>query len=164
MSIRLEPHGLTARDLVETCAELEREMCHLVIHALTEDDLDYALTLRAELSEAAKTLKGARDALDTAIGKSLGPESRLIPGHGRVKRHGRMSRRNWKSDDLLRVVLDSRVADSNGEPIEESPLDKVRSVWGLKGYQASIKGLLDRGIEPDEFAETEWRGYTIEVR
>lgn len=127
-------------------------------------DLDEALKLRAVLRDAIAAQRAAADELDTAIGRLLGPDAQIVPGIGRVKRHPRVSRRNWDSDALKRDVLDSLIADSNGEVIEETPLQKIESVWPLKGYTATPGGILKRGLEVDSYCEVEWRGFTLEVR
>lgn len=63
------------------------------------------------------------------------------------------------------MVLDSRLVDKDtGEMKDETNLEKVRSVWGLKGYQASITALRDRGLDPSEFCEAEFRGFRLSDR
>jgi hypothetical protein len=94
------------------------------------------------------------------------PKGTWVELDGRRWRRGNVPNfRNWKSDDLLRAVLDSRIVDKEtGEVVDETPVEKVRAVFGLKGYNASRQELKARGIEADEFAEVEWRTKLREAR
>lgn len=135
------------------------------VKPIDESDLSYALELRAVVRAAAADLKALSDALDTQIGSTLGGDAQVFPGVGKVKRHPRVSRRNWQSDDLFRVVMDSRVVDpETGEIKDETPVEKIQAVYPCKGYNARTTALLERGIDPDEYAESQWVGWSLEVR
>lgn len=81
----------------------------------------------------------------------------VVPGHGQVERHRKTTRRNWRSDDLLRMVLDTRRVDRDTGEIE-SDVEKIKHVYPLAGYNARLTALRERGIDVDDFCEVETRG------
>jgi hypothetical protein len=122
-------------------------------------DLDGATAALDQLAEVVRTLSCCRDDLADRIARLMPERSMVLAGKMRV-RHQRVARRNWKHDDLLRVVIDSRTVDlTTGEV--ESPVSVLRRVYGLFGYQARVKALRDLDIDVDDFCETESRGFTL---
>lgn len=135
-----------------------------LIHSYPVDDLADALDARAILGTTAAGLSQIRERLDTLIGDAMGAYQVTVEGKGVVKRHRDIRRRNWQSEDLLRMVLDSRQVDPETGEVE-SQVDALKNVYGLKGYNASLKALKARGIDPDEWAETEERNvWKLELR
>ncbi len=124
------------------------------------DDLDWAdaLVCRDNLTTLNGTIRGIRERLDNILAEQMGTYQR-----DNVKRHRKKSRREWQSDDLLRIVLDSRIVDGETGEVE-SQVDALKAVYGLKGYNASVKELEKRGIDVDEWCVSEERGWTLEVR
>lgn len=135
----------------------------LMLDGFAVDDTAGALAIYEVLGQAATALSAAKKLLATAIGEALGPESQVVNGR-KVKRHADVSRTQWDSDGLLRLVLDSVRANDDGERIDETALDKVKHVYGLKGYQAKVGAIRERHLDPDEFCRSEFRGWTLEVR
>jgi len=104
-----------------------------------------------------------RDTLATRAGELLGGYKTVVDGK-LVVRHRRRTYRNWQSDDLYRAVLDSRKIDkTTGEIVDETPLEKIVAVYGTGGYRASRGELRARGIDADEYADVEERGYTLRI-
>lgn len=125
--------------------------------AWTPPDLDPPDLARIAMAlrRIAKAHADAAADVDTLIAKKHGRGTFDVDG-AEVK-VGRTARRTgWDHDALLRAVLDSRLVDTEtGEIADETPLDKVRHVWNLGAPRTTA--LRDRGIDPDEFATTEWR-------
>ncbi len=134
--------------------------------ALDPDQLAAALFPEAlhswlALEQAHRCLAVVRDELEKRLADQL-TEPATIIGVGVVERQGRRDRKTWNSDALLSAVLDSRLIDPRtGEIADESPLDKVRHCWNLGAPR--LTALRDRGIDPDQFCSSEWRGYSIRV-
>lgn len=131
---------------------------------MTAEDIDLpdALTCRSILH--AEGLALIKERLDSLIGDALGTFKQIVPGIGEVKRHRKARRTDWQSDDLLRVVLDTRIVDPATGEIE-SDVQKIRRVWNLAGYSARRGALKELGVNPDDFCVVqEQRGWTIEVR
>ena len=128
-----------------------------------KDTLTEAFKAREALTAAALYLTMARDAWDNLLADAMGRYELAIDGVGVVRRHKNARSRNWQSEDLLRAVLDTRLVDDEGTFIDETPLDKIRDVYGLGGYQARIGKLKARGLDPDEWCESESTGWKIQV-
>lgn len=127
-------------------------------------DREAAIEVRAILAEAGKSLTAAHGALDTAIGQDIGPDPVFI-AEKRWRRHPKMSNRAWDSEALLRDVLDTRSVDpETGEVKDETPIDKVKAVWPLAGYNARWGAIKERGLDPTEYCESEWRGWNLEQK
>jgi hypothetical protein len=124
-------------------------------------DLERLMDIRSILATAAMGLSSIRDQVDTLIGDAMSEYRTVVAGHGQIERHKKTRRTNWHSDDLLRVVLDTRMVDEvTGEV--EGVLDIVRKVWGLRGYQARLGELRKRGLDPDEWCDVdEQPGWSI---
>lgn len=102
--------------------------------------------------------------VETIIGESLTGFKTVVPGHGEVRRHKRKRETDWQSDDLLRVVMDSRIVDKDTGEIE-SDVAKIRRVWNLAGYSARRGALKKLGIDPSEFCHVEeLPGWSLETR
>ncbi len=151
-----------SEEVTQFCYFIGAQLADLdsLLHRATSQDMDWqdGLTRRQDLAEANQTLKGIRERLDDLLAEQMGTYQR-----DNVKRHRKKSRRDWQSDDLLRIVLDSRIVDGETGEVE-SQVDALRAVYGLKGYNASIKELEKRGIDVDEWCVSEERGWTLEVR
>lgn len=122
-------------------------------------ELDAAIGLWQRWCQVAQDINAIRDAWANAIGEAM-PEKRYTAPGVTVERHKKATRRNWQSDDLLRVVLDTRVVDpETGEA--ESQLDIIKAVYPLAGYNARLGALKARGVDVDEFCTTEWGQFTL---
>ena len=91
-------------------------------------------------------------------------QKETVQGVGTLERHRDVSRSNWEHEDLLRVVLDAerRVKDEETGEIEND-LDVLSDVFPMRGYNARVTALRARGIDPDEFCETEERGLKVRI-
>lgn len=152
--------------------ELARDV--LMLDALTDDiaknvdaedvgtDLGEALTVWNLLADCARRLAAARDDLGRLLADDM-PEKRMtVMGVGTFEKHRKADRKAWDKDDLLRVVLDSRVVDpETGEVRDETPLDKGLDVWNLPAPRTTA--LKARGIDPDEFCTVEYGHPTLQV-
>ena len=152
--------------------ELARDV--LMLDALTDDiaknvdaedvgtDLGEALTVWNLLADCARRLAAARDDLGRLLADDM-PEKRMtVMGVGTFEKHRKADRKAWDKDELLRVVLDSRVVDpETGEVREETPLDRVLDVWNLPAPRTTA--LKARGIDPDEFCTVEYGHLTLQV-
>ena len=152
--------------------ELARDV--LMLDALTDDiaknvdaedvgtDLGEALTVWNLLADCARRLAAARDDLGRLLADDM-PEKRMtVMGVGTFEKHRKADRKALDKDDLLRVVLDSRVVDpETGEVRDETPLDKVLDVWNLPAPRTTA--LKARGIDPDEFCTVEYGHLTLQV-
>ena len=138
------------RALVAADTELGNALAALPAAAL--DDLLDAIGLVMNLRKSVATVGSD---LEHRAGEVMGEKSVTVAGTEWV-RSMPPKRSAWKSDDLLRAVLDTRRADENGVVIEETPLEKVQHVWNLAGYQARLGALRDRGLDPDSFSEPSW--------
>jgi hypothetical protein len=126
-------------------------------------DLPDALEARAVLATASMGLGQCREQLDTLIGDAMGTYRVVVDGFGFVERHHKKSRTKWDRDALLSAVRDTRLVDpETGEVIDPTPLDKVLHVWNLGAPR--LGALKERGIDADEFCETEERkGWQLKV-
>ncbi len=122
-------------------------------------ELDAATGIYDRLQQVARDTGRIRDELANRIGEAMPEYKLLLAGKVRVRLY-RRSRRNWKSEDLLRLVIDSRVVDETTGEIE-STLDILKQVYPLAGYNARLNELKRLGINADEFCETEVRGYKL---
>jgi hypothetical protein len=129
----------------------------------TPDDLDDAVAGLVTLTEAKTELGIAIENLADAIARRM-DDKLLTAGGVTVEKHRKPPRRtNWDHDGLLRYVVDSRVVDESTGEIA-STLEVLKKVYPLKGYNARFGALKALGIDPDEFAETEWSDrYTLRV-
>lgn len=131
--------------------------------ARSDDGPDLFARARQIIEGAHSALAEVRAALDDRLGDAMDAHTIVVDGLGQVTRHKRKSRTKWDKDDLLRAVLDSRIADkSTGEVKDETPLDRVMHVWNLPAPR--VTALRERGIDADEYCHTETReGWTIQV-
>lgn len=126
------------------------------LEAITDAEL-------ADLLGGIELLKNLRTSLAT-VSSELEHRAGVLMGEKAVDVGGVVwersmppKRSGWKSDDLLRAVLDTRRVDKEtGEVVEESPLEKVQHVYPLAGYQARVGALKDRGLDPADFSEASW--------
>jgi hypothetical protein len=122
--------------------------------ALILDDLHH---LRADV-------KVACDSVERLLAHAMPDKTMDVEGLGRIEKKGRWKRTGWDHEALLVAVLDSRGVDANGEPMDdETPAEKMASVYGLKGYNASITALAARRIDPGEFCREEFDGYQVRL-
>jgi hypothetical protein len=144
-----------ATPLYLQCREWLRQFRELAQTANTELELKDILQSWATLGELDKELRELRDQLATRAGDMM-PEKTASVFGATVEKHRRTVRRSWAVDELLRVVLDSRLVDqTTGEIKEETPLEKVLHVWRLPAPR--LTALRERQIDFDQFVETERR-------
>ena len=125
------------------------------------EDCDEAYKVYLIIPDVQKALTAVKQVLGTKIGGTIGGDKTTLAGVP-VKRHPILSRTKWDSDDLLRVVLDSRLIDpETGEVKEETQLEKIKAVYPLAGYHARSAALKARNIDDDEFCVTEFRGWSL---
>ena len=79
-------------------------------------------------------------------------EETAVEGIGLVHLERPVRRSGWKTDDLRRVVLDSRRVDENGDAVEETPVDKLLHVWSLGAPR--LTALRERQIDPDDYSSS----------
>ena len=125
------------------------------LSALATADLPDLLDAIGLVMNLRKSVATVGSDLEHRAGEVMGEKSVTVAGTEWV-RSMPPKRAAWKSEDLLRAVLDTRRADENGVVIEETPLEKVQHVWNLAGYQARLGALRDRGLDPDDFSEPSW--------
>lgn len=129
------------------------------IEALPEPE---ALACWSILEDANRVLQQVRSELTRRVAVKMEDRQVVVDNVGTFVRHIKKDRRKYDTDSLVRVVLDSRLVDeATGEITDETPLDKVRHVWNLGSPR--VTALRARGIDVDEFCESERGGYTIEV-
>ena len=125
-------------------------------------DLGTALAVWQLLADTARRLTDARDDLAALLAEDMPEKSMTVQGVGTFTKHRKADRKAWDKDELLRVVLDSRVVDpETGEVRDESPLDRVLDVWNLPAPRTTA--LKARGIDPDEFCTVEYGHLTLQV-
>lgn len=149
-----------ARFVAQGCDDLDGLIGNVDLH---DDEIEDAFFIYQRLGEASKILTDVRHQLGHKIGEAIGAERTTLMGKT-VQRRAYVSRKNWQHDDLRRVVLDSVIANEDGEKVDETPADKLLAVWKMRGYDASITALRDRGIDPDEFSEHRFERWTLEVK
>lgn len=111
----------------------------------------------ARLRGLARQVGIVADDVESMIAASL-PAGRWTEIAGRAWTATReRRRRGWDHDRLLQVVLDSRRIDPDtGEiAVDETPVEKLRAVYGLRGNQARVQALRSRGIDPDAYCTVE---------
>lgn len=124
------------------------------------DDLEQTLICWALIEAAAAELATVRKNLSARIAEAMPEKQVTIMGIGTFERHRKTDRKRWDKD-LLRIVLDTKLADrETGEVRDETPLDKVLHVWNLGAPR--VTALRERDIEPDEWCTTEYGGLTIQ--
>jgi hypothetical protein len=145
-----------ARLLADICESLAS-----IIDALEEVDVDQGIVVRELIAASQAVLLGARQELETKVGKAMGPDFRDVDGK-RYSRHARLSKRNADNEALLRAVLDSRLVNTDtGEVIEETPVDRIKHVYPLSARDARKTALEKRGLDISEFVPAEWVGWSI---
>ncbi len=128
-------------------------------------DAPRALVCLLSLKDSIRDLGLCREALENRIGEALAKYETIIDGIGVVRRHKNAKRRNWDSGRLFADVLDSRlVNETTGELVEETPLDRVKAVYTLAGYNARTGALKARGLDADDYCESEIRGWQLEIK
>ena len=96
------------------------------------EDLRPLVERYQEIATAIAELEKERGKLETAIAAAMGDTGEIaVEGVGLVQVERPVRRSAWKTDDLRRVVLDSRRVDENGEAVDETPVDKLLHVWSL---------------------------------
>lgn len=151
--------------------ELEAAVAHLAICALRISRDAAACTDRDRLAACLADMRSARAQVNEAyadVEKALlavaGEKRFEVPMVGVVEVKRRTKRSGWDHDYLLRAVLDSRrVNTATGEIVDETPVDKVASVYALKGYNASLEAIRARGLDPDEFCRAEPDGWSVKL-
>lgn len=103
----------------------------------------------------AKNLSDAAGIIEAMCAEAVPREKgAVVESGGRTfARTGKANRKEWQTDDLVRVVDDSRVfSPVTGELLTLA--DKIRKVWNLGAPR--VTALAELGIDPDEFCTTEW--------
>lgn len=128
--------------------------------ALTVGDLADLLRV---IRDAKRNLADVERTVENRLGQEMGTYQATVVGVGTIERHARKSRTQWRKDELLTDVLDTRKIDKDtGEVKDESPLDKVLDVWNLGVPRTTV--LKARGLDPDEYCTVEDQGgYTIKL-
>jgi hypothetical protein len=122
------------------------------------DHIDELIDAWRTATDLRRDLALVVDQLATAIGERMDDRRYTAPGIT-VERRRHTTRTAWDIDDLLRVVLDTRVVDPDSGEIA-SDLDKVRRVWNLGAPRTTALTAL--GIDADDFCTTERRdGWTL---
>lgn len=123
--------------------------------------LNDALTAWARLADAARLVAQVRDEFAAKLADAMGREKRVtVLGVGTFEKHRKTARKRWDTDDLVRVVLDTRTVDpETGET--ESPVDRLLRVWNLGAPR--VTALRELGIEPDDYCESEKGALTLQV-
>lgn len=117
-------------------------------------DQEDAVSAYLMLNDAKVALSMMIEDLGDTIAHAMQGKRETIAGVT-LERHAKTPRRtNWQHDDLLRLVVDSRVVDKDTGEIA-STLDVLKKVYPLKGYNARSTALRALGIDVDEFCETE---------
>jgi hypothetical protein len=147
------------RRIVDAIEQFEDELgC-----TLDAAPLESLLTAYATLEEANRLLAQLRTLVRNAATAAMDDKVVTVEGVGTFTKHGKRDRKTWDSAALLSAVLDSRLVNTaTGEVADESPLDKVLATWNLGVPR--VKHLRERGIDPDEFCESTWGGWTLEVQ
>ena len=147
-----------AQDAIRSCDRAASEW------ELGTEHLSALLAVRRMVLDIVTDARSVIESIENAVGQVMDSPTADIDGFGMVKRHPRINQRNWQSDDLLRAVMDSRLVDEDGVVVEETPLDRIKHVYPLAGYQARVTALRKRHIDPDEYSETERRGWRLEMK
>lgn len=85
-----------------------------------------------------------------------------VGGLGTFTVRKRKDRKTWDKERLLADVLDSRLVDEEtGEVADETPLDRVTSVWNLGTPRLSA--LRARGLNPDHYCQSEEMGWAVQL-
>lgn len=137
---------IAIHEIICNLDRLHDEAAHLDLAAL--------LDLKDALEEVKRRLAGTTDQVDACAYEWFDEKKKVVNGETweRARDH---TRRNWQSDELWVRVKDSRLVDpTTGEVVPE--VDKVRKVYGCKGYNASLTVLRELGIDPDDFCDLEW--------
>jgi hypothetical protein len=143
-----------------------RQLLDEIAESVPRMELADVAATHFELTRLNRDLVGVRKEVETMLGTASPEHTTTIEGVGTWTRHGRGKRNKWDTPSLLAWVMDSRLVDkTTGEVTEETPLDKVLTVWNLGAPRTTA--LAARGLpreELDEFCEvTEEPGFTIEV-
>lgn len=116
-------------------------------------DLDAEIEAWRLVVEARRSLTHVIEDLENVIGRAM-EDKRLTAAGVTVERHRKAKRTQWDNDSLRRIVLDSRIVDTEtGEVKDETPVDKLLHVWNLGPPRTTA--LKARGIDPDEFCTVE---------
>ena len=144
-----ENPGVIEQQAVDVMAAVER----LTLPDSGWDQED-AVSAYLLLLEAKSALAMAVEDLGDTIAHAMNGKRETISGVT-LERHAKAPRRtNWEHDDLLRVVVDSRIVDQDTGEIA-STLEVLKKVYPLKGYNARSTALRALGIDVDEFCQTE---------
>ncbi|HMI47110.1 MAG TPA: hypothetical protein VK481_00405 [Gemmatimonadaceae bacterium] len=127
----------------------------------TDETLHADLTAWKVIEDANRQLQLVRQQLTDRLGALMERERITVPGVAVFDAHVKKNRTKWEKDDLRRAVLDTRTFDDEGTLVEESPLDKVLAVFPLGNPR--LLALRARGLEPEEWCETERAGWSIQV-
>lgn len=122
---------------------------------LTNDLIAWAL-----IEEARRNLAILSRDLEKVLAKSM-PEKTQITPAGTFERRRKKDRTQWDREALLHDVLDTRIADPNGELIDETPLQKVLQVWNLGAPRTTV--LRQRHLDPDQYCVSEDGGWSIQL-
>jgi hypothetical protein len=154
-----------ARDVL-MLSELANEIAKAVAEQDYPSDLGEALVVWNELADSIRRLTAARDDAGNDLAEDMPEKMMVLEGVGVFEKHLKKNRTKWAKDDLLRVVLDSRIEEPDPDTgefrvREETPLEKVLDVYNLPSPRTTA--LKARGIDADEFCESEWAGWSIRL-
>ena len=125
---------------------------------VTPFDIDRAVADLAELREIRKGLADWESELTVWISEAIGRNTITVDGVGEVQVRQATDRKAWDHDALYRLVIararDERRMDaetgeyeSEGEAVGRALMECARPSW-------RVTALRDRGIDPDEYAES----------
>lgn len=92
-----------------------------------------------------------------------------VEGVGTVERLAKITRRNWDSEELLRLIVRDALVDQETGEIPSSPMEavdrvmtEIKAVVPFTGSTSWRVGeLKKRGIDPDEWCEENRDGYSL---
>ena len=124
-------------------------------------DLDEAVGQLVALKEYAGDIRQLSRDLETYVAELMPQKQMDVAGkHVEVKTEIRRS--DWQHDDLLRLILDTRMVDPETGEIE-SQLDTVKACYAVKGYNCRIGALKERGIDVGDFCTEDFGAKRLKI-
>lgn len=143
--------------------ELVEDIDGFAEHAdIPEDRVTECLVAWHEVARARQELAVAEARLADRLAEAMGTRQIVVDGYGVFERHRKTDRRKWDSEELRRVVLDTKLVDpSTGEVKDETPVEKILHVWNLSAPR--LTALRERNIDPDDYCESQRGGWALQV-
>ena len=125
-------------------------------HAIDDAPLPELLALVESLPEIRPSLTIVAERCEHRAGELMNAKEVEVDGVVWVRSQP-PDRKKFDHEALLSAVLDSRlVVAETGEVVEETPLERVKHVYPLPGYNARRSALKERGINVDQFCTVDW--------